>query len=210
MENSGSITSAIVDGLRKTADELEAFRLQLTLGKADASDKFEEMKKELSGFVSGLKTKLNKIKQFGGRKAEELHEALDELQLQLALGKAEARLHFEIQEKKILEALQKIEKGIEKLVKKAELPPHLESELQREAAKARIKMEILRLRFKIKKMDAKGKMKDYMNEHIESLNKLAGKIKSAANPVEEKGKWKHFNEEMKEAYDHLKTAFSKL
>jgi len=210
MENSGSITESIVDGLRKAADELEAFRLQLALGKADASDKFEEMKTGLNTFVSGLKGNLNKLKALSENKFESLRTAIEELQVQLALGKAEARVHYEIQEKKILAAIKKIEKSLEKLTEETTLPPQLENELKRELTKARIKMEILRLRFQMKKMDAKIEVKGFMKEHLESLNKLGDKIKSAASPKEQKGKWNHFNEEMKEAYEHMKTAFTKL
>ena len=47
MENtSKKITETIIDGLRTVATELEEFQLQFALGKADASDKYEELKKE--------------------------------------------------------------------------------------------------------------------------------------------------------------------
>jgi cell fate (sporulation/competence/biofilm development) regulator YlbF (YheA/YmcA/DUF963 family) len=210
MKNSDSFTTSIVDGLRKAAEELEEFRLQFALGKADASDKFEEIKKDCRSFVSNLKLKLDKMQEFSGHAAMAIKTALEELQLQLALGKADAMVHFEIQEKKILAAIAKIEKELGKAVSEIPFPPGIQAEINQEIAKTRIKLKILRLVFELKKIDVKSKLKDQIQESVAALNKLAEKIKSATSKQEEDSKWKHFNEELKEAYEHLKTAFTKI
>jgi hypothetical protein len=209
MKNPETIASGIAEKIRQAADELEEFRLQLALGKANASDKFEEMKKDFRGFVSGVKEKLEKIKDFGGQKAVLLKIALEELQLQLMLGKAEARVHFEIQEKKILAAIQKAEKALENMASEAGVTPELMSDLNQEMTKIRIKLKILRLKFELKKMDIKGQVKDHLEEHLKSLKRFADTIKSGTKEKEDQNRWKHFHKEVDEAFEHLKKAFAK-
>ena len=44
-------TDQVVAGLRKAAIELEELQVQATLGKAEAKDKFEDVKKKFNLFV---------------------------------------------------------------------------------------------------------------------------------------------------------------
>ena len=56
-ENSHLIDN-VVDALRKAATELEAFQVQVALGKAEAEDKYEEVKKNFNAFVPESKSKV--------------------------------------------------------------------------------------------------------------------------------------------------------
>ena len=210
MKTTQTLTESIIEKLRKAADELEEFRLQIALGKADASDKFEEVKKGLTHFLADLRLKLEKARTVGGEKAVAFRAALEDLQLQLSLGRADLRVHYEIQQKKIIAAMNKIERMIAAASEEIHLSPEIKDEINQELVKARIKLHILRLKFELKKMNVKEKVSDHFKAPVDMLSKLADKIKAAATEKEEKSKLKHFNEELQEAYKHLKTAFGKL
>jgi hypothetical protein len=94
-----------IDGLKNAATELEKFQLQLSLGKAEASDKYEEVKKKFDGIIHDAKKKLSEDKA----KAVILRRKFDELELQFALAKAETKEGFKEQKGKVLKTIQEIE-----------------------------------------------------------------------------------------------------
>ena len=51
----------VVGALRKTATEIEEFRVQAALGKAEAQDKFEEVKKKFNLFVHDSEFKIKGV-----------------------------------------------------------------------------------------------------------------------------------------------------
>jgi len=61
---SKTITEMFIDGLRKAAIELEEFRVQAALGKAEASDKYNETKKKFDEHVHNAKVHLDNSKDF--------------------------------------------------------------------------------------------------------------------------------------------------
>lgn len=103
-ENANFIDN-VVEGMRKSALELEKFQLQLNLGKVEAMDKFNELKKSFIDYTHELKIKTDKSKaQF-----VKLQGKLQDLQVQLALGKAVSREAFQKQKKKILLAIHELQ-----------------------------------------------------------------------------------------------------
>ena len=95
----------VIGALRKTAVELEEFQVQAALGKAEAKDKYEEVKKKFNHFIHDSEFKIKGIKE----KIEELNTKFDELRVQLALGKAETKEIFKKQKKQLLSTIHDIE-----------------------------------------------------------------------------------------------------
>ena len=69
MENK-TITERFIDGLRSAAIELEEFRVQAALGKAEASDKYQETKKKFNEYVHNAKVHLENSKEFTNETTE--------------------------------------------------------------------------------------------------------------------------------------------
>jgi hypothetical protein len=103
-----SIIENVVNGFKKAATELEELQLQLALGKSEAKDKFESLKKRFNGVVHDAELKADKAKEW----AEDMRTKFDELRVQLALGKAETKDAFEVQRKKINAKIHEIENYI--------------------------------------------------------------------------------------------------
>ena len=186
----------VVDALRKSAIELEEFQVKAALGKADAEDKFEEIKKKFNLFVHESKFKIKE----GKEKIDEMNTKLDELMVQLNLGKAESIEAFKEQKKKLLLALHEIEVKI----KTNETLNKMYAILLIEIENFKLQLEVLEDKFD------KGKetTKTSFEKGKEEFNQFIERFKTKHSKKEE-SKWEHFQGEISEAFTHLKQAFTK-
>lgn len=99
---------------KKAATKLEELQLQAALGKAELSDKWEEMKKESREEYHEIKHDVNATIEKGGEKWNELKAKLEHLEVQMALGKAETKEVIEEQRKKINKAIAEVKKYIDR------------------------------------------------------------------------------------------------
>ncbi|MFK7782670.1 hypothetical protein [Psychroserpens sp.] len=188
----------VIGALRKAAVELEEFQVQAALGKSEAQDKYEEVKKTFNLFLHDSEFKIKGVKE----KIEDLNAKFDELRLQLVLGKAETKEIFKKQKKQLLLTLHDIEVKI----KTNEALTRMYALTLIEIEQFKIQLEILEQRFirdKSKAVDAFEKGKHDFNSFIDKF-----KGKYAKKEVEET-KLEHFQHEITEAFDHFKKAFSK-
>lgn len=191
----------MISALKKSISELEDFQVQVALGKSEAHDKFEELKKKFKGFVNTTKQKINS----GKAKVATLRTDFDELQVQLALGKADTVEKYNDQKKKILYAISKIEKSMEN--RTAFLSTDLDDKLRHEIEKFKIKMEVLRVQFKLGKLDAKDEFEKRKQEFSDGLAKLRAKF---ANRKKEAAKTRQLrHSEIKAAYKNMKRTIVK-
>lgn len=191
-------------GLKIAQQEIEELALQFSLGKAEAADKFEEIKKDFNGKANEWKKVFAEPKTFNKEKAATLKAKFEALQVQLALGKAEAKDLFEEQRKKILNSIHEIEvemKGNPGMNERL-------SEFKSEIEKFKLKMEILKLKFDLKKFDAEDKFKEAMTVAKIKINKLSDKAEEKWD--ERKKKYADAGQEIDLVFKHLKKAVSKL
>ena len=193
-------TEKVVTGFKKVAIELEKFQLQFALGKAEAKDKYEDVKKTFNETMHAAKLKAIKAKE----KADDLHGLFDELMVQLALGKAETKDAFIKQQKKINAKIHDIElyiKSHPNLMK-------IYDKLLEEFEKLKIQLEILAINFKLERLTTKDSIAQRRKEMDVIIKGLQDSLKKHKKPFE-KTKWENFESEMGEAYKHLKAAFVK-
>jgi hypothetical protein len=95
-----------LDALEHQALALEA---QLTKTKDQALQGLEQRKQQLRDLLNQVQTDVQKSKDIAGQAKMEVQAKLEHLQVQLALGKADARDTFEEQRTKILKALNEFE-----------------------------------------------------------------------------------------------------
>jgi hypothetical protein len=191
------ITGKIVEALKIAGHELEEFQLQFALGKAEALDKYEDVKKKMHGTILEFKEKLNAEKE----NFQDLKEKIELLLSILTRGKAETKEIFDEQKKELL----KVIKEIEEILEQHTLELTLQSYIQIELSKFRIKLEIISLRFELKKVNIKEDIRKAKNIFLESLEG----IKKEFNTKEcsKENNRKEFWDEMSHAFIHLKKAF---
>lgn len=191
-----TLTEIIIQGLRTAASELEEFQLQIALGKAEAKDLFEDVKKQMKDFIRTSKNKYHTLKD---AEILKLINFIEHLEVQLTLGLAETKETFEEQRKEINRALNQVEAELKANTSVDELKAvtHLEIE------KFRMKLELLALHYKLKKISAEFNFEQKKQELSDKLEILKGKMFSA----EQKKEWRHFKKEIGQAYAHFKQTF---
>ncbi|MBK7130799.1 MAG: hypothetical protein IPH66_15765 [Crocinitomicaceae bacterium] len=194
-----TIIEYLVDGFRKAANELEELQVQLALGKAEAKDKFESLKKNFNGLVHSAELKVDEAKDF----AQEMRVKFEELRVQLALGKAETLEAFEAQRKKINQKMQEIEQYIKEHPTLSKVYDYLVYEFER----IKTELEILAINFKL----ALKKTDDSLQKRREEMAKIIQNLQSGLEKhlhTPEPTRHENFRNEIKQAYHHLKAAFS--
>ena len=187
----------VIGALRKTAIELEEFQVKAALGKAEAHDKYEETKKKFNKFIHDSEFKIKGVKE----KIEELNTKFDELRVQLALGKAETKDAFKKQKKQLLLILHDIEVKI----KTNETLNRMYALTLIEIEQFKIQLEILEQKFNKEKSEAKVSYEKGKKDFNSFIDKFKGKYAKK----KEETRVEHFQNEISEAFDHFKKAFSK-
>lgn len=189
----------LISGLQKAATELQDYQVQLALGKAEAHDKYEELKKKFSKTMNNIKGRLGTAER---RVAQAVINDVEGLRVQLALGKAESKEAFQEQKKKVFRAFNKLDKRLQVLP----LVTKTDEQLRHEMEMFRIKMELLDLHYALGAMD----VQDKYEEKKEQIEKAIAKAKAKyAQRRAEAAKRRHVrHEEVAEAYKHLKKAFA--
>lgn len=195
-ENSHFIDK-VVDALRKAAVEMEAFQLKVALGKAEAEDKYEDIKKKFNSFVYDSKYKI----KVGKEKVEDLHMKFDKLMVQLNLGKVETIEAFKTQKKAILKTIHEIEVEI----KTNETLEKIYAFVLIEFEKFKAQLDILEDKLE----RGTSSFKTSFDKGKTDFNKYIEGLKSKYIKKKEETRWEHFHNELGEALGHFKQAFSK-
>lgn len=194
------ILQKLGEGMLKAQQEIDELALQLSLGKAEAKEKLEEIKKDFGERVNELrqflKSTLNQSMPIA------LKLKLEELELKLKVGKAETKEAFDLQLAALIEATIALENETRKALEKLEVSAYFHHEVE----KFLLKMEILRLKFGIKRFEIKDAFRSRMERAKKSIHRFADKAKKMGN----RKKHVDFREEMAEAYKHLKSAVKNL
>jgi hypothetical protein len=160
--------------LMEAQRELDELTLQLALGKAEAKEKFEEIKKQFNTRLSHLRKTLTTQKT--GDLTKEITTRLDELEKVLNAGKVEDKEMFVAQKKLILKSLYAFENEVKK-----RLPENLDTQhFAHEIENFKLKLEILRLKFALKRFAIQDDVKTNMDE---ARRKVSGWIDKAREKV---------------------------
>jgi hypothetical protein len=196
-----TFTDTVINGLKKAVVELEEFRVQAALGKAEAHDAFEAAKKNLRHFMHETEQRFSASQETVNDIATQLKAAMETLQVQLALGKAESREAYEAQHKKIVQAL----KTLEVFLESNKFTADFQESLTREIQKFKIKMEILKLRYELNNISAHEEFEEKKSDFSKKLEELGTQLREKEKKAEKV--WDHFKEDIAEAYGDMKKAF---
>jgi hypothetical protein len=192
----------IADKLMSIQQELDELVVQFALGKAEGKEKFEEIKREFRQRISEFKKLLDA--PAAGFLTPEARRKIEELEVQLALGKAESKDLFEEQKKKILKTLSQVEHELKTWINSGKMPVDFSDDIE----KFKLKLEIIRLKFNLKKFEVKDAFKDRMNNARGEVEKIRGAVKSKLK--DGSLKYNDFRDQMSLAYKHLKKALNDL
>lgn len=189
----------VIDALKKAAAELEELQVQMNLGKAEASDKYEEWKKEFASYVNDAKSKARQGTDKMKDVQEDLEALFDQLRVQLALGKAEGYDAFQAQKKKILEKIHEIENKIKNDPTLNKIYALFIIQLE----KFKVFLEWLEEKFREGKDTASDKFAEGKEKFQSFVSSMKSKIEEFDNE-----RWSHFQDEVIAAFTNLKNAFT--
>jgi hypothetical protein len=192
----------MAEGLLQAQQEIDELALQLSLGKSEAKEKLEEVKKE---FIKGINTLKKSLQSALDQPIPlALKMKFEALELQLQVGKVQSKESFDSQIKTLIAATIALEDEIRSLLHKMEVKGYFGHEIE----KFLLKLEILRLKFGIKKFEIKEGFRSEMatvRKSIESFRENAKKLKALPAAA-----YDDIKTEISSNYKSLKNAINKL
>ena len=104
----------VVSFFKKATTKLEELQLQTALGKAELSEKWEDVKHKTKDEFHHLKSEVNASIDRNKEEYQHLKAKMEHLELQLALGEAETDDLIQEQKKKLVESFRDVKHLIEK------------------------------------------------------------------------------------------------
>ncbi|HSF66259.1 MAG TPA: hypothetical protein VLA67_02405 [Nitrospiraceae bacterium] len=195
-----------LDALEHQALALEA---QLTQTKDQAAQRLEQHKEQLRDFLKQVQSDVQKSKEMAEQAKFEVQAKLEHLQVQLALGKADARDAYEEQRVKILKALNEFESVAEQKLKGAAFESgKVWDDLVGRTSMLDAEFEALEGRFESEKTKQQGVLESKKQELLNKLVMFKDQLKAKREVVEAKADV--FEADMREGLDQIKTGFKKL
>jgi hypothetical protein len=207
----------IRESIDKKLDHWEAsataFEAQLQQTEEQALAKVEVYKKKLNEAVEKLKAEVAKAKGITEEKKKEIQALFDDLQVQLALGKAEAGDAFQAQRKKIQHSIATLEatldrhldaagKALDESVHKA-ADKYIAAQIEYEAA-----AEALEARFFMKKVEVEAQFEKKKGDLLAQINSFKTELKGKRDMAKDKAA--AFEKELTAGMSQIKQAFKKL
>lgn len=190
-KSDGKVLKAVAEKLMEAQQEIDEWSLQLALGKAEAKDKFEELKKEFRGKLNAFRQKNQGVME--NTFFKRVNEKIAKLEIVLEAGGVESLALFEEQKIKLIKALEEVEAELKVWFERNTVPHAFEHEIE----KFKLKLEILRLRFNLKKFELRDSFRHSKGDIERALEKMDDAIQDTV-------------EEGKERLDHIRTRVSNV
>jgi hypothetical protein len=190
-----------------------AVEVQLQQTKEQALEELEARKKQLNETLEEFKSEVAKAKWLADEKKTEIQARFEDLQVQLALGKAEAKDTFESQKEKIQRSIATLEAIIDRELDAAS--ESIDESLRKTAngfiiavIKLEVEMEFLAFQFEAKKDDTRAQFEHKKRELVAQINRYKGQIEGKKQMAMEKAAT--FESELSDGMSQIKRAFKKL
>jgi len=208
-----SLIREIKESLSKKLEALEhqalAFEAQVTQTKDQLVERLEQHKQQLREVLKQIQAEVQKSKEIADQAKIEVQAKLDQLQLQLALGKAEARDAVEDQRTKILRALATLESTVEKNLTRAGFEGgKIWEDLVSRASALEAEYEAFKTRFELEKERRQIKLEDRTQELLDQLQAFKDDLKAKRQMTQ--AKYDTFETDLRKGLEQIKTAFRRL
>jgi len=195
-----------LDALEYQALALEA---QLTQTKDQAMQRLEQRKQQLQELLGQVRADVEKSKEMAEQAKIEVQGRLEHLQVQLALGKADARDTFEEQRAKILTALNEFESVADQKLKGAAFESgKVWEDLVGRTSSLDAEYEALKSRFEHEKAKQQVVLESKKQELLTDLVLFKDRLKAKREAVQAKADV--FEADMRQGLDQIKAGFRKL
>ncbi|GCC50019.1 hypothetical protein SanaruYs_02340 [Chryseotalea sanaruensis] len=189
---------SVAENLLAAQQEIDDLILQLALGKAEAKDKFEELKKDFKASMASLK--LQVISFTGSGVNKKTQDAIEQLENVLEKPEANGLIEFEAQRTKLLALVETIQNEVEEWLSNKQLSHEFINEFE----KFKLKLEILNLKFALKRFEVKDSVQDFFKDSAKALHRI---VDSAEDSIAEgEDVWIKAKKTIHDTYKSLKKA----
>lgn len=193
---------------QKLSEELEELRQQVEARTEEqVAENLETHKSSFMSFIDKSMETIDSV--LSGDAALKARQSLDELRVQLALGKAESKEALEEQKQKLDSALHDAETRYASLKEGSNDDFHKwTAEFGEWKEKLQTRMDIAKLQYSLGKAEAK----EEMEKKRQGLSKQLQSMKEQLDNIEDKGeeKMEEFTKEISESFSHFKKAVKGL
>lgn len=195
-----------LDALEHQALALEA---QLTQTKDQAMQRLEQRKQQLRDLLTQVQADVQKSKEMAEQAKIEVQGRLEHLQVQLALGKADARDTFEEQRAKILKALNEFESVADQKLKGASFESgRVWEDLVGQTSRLEAEFEALKGRFQSEKAKQQVTLESTKQELLSKLLSFQAQLKAKRVVVQAKADV--LETDLREGLDQIKAGVKRL
>jgi gas vesicle protein len=196
----------VKEKLKEWKSQAESLKLQMHLGKKDAADAFEEKKEEMSKWLDEVGNDIKGLQKEGQEDLIDLRSKVENLQLQLALKKADSLDQLKTNQKKLnnsfndvkYELNKNIESGKESLKKWADLTEHKIDQYHS-------RFDLFKLQLSLAMMEGEEEVEEKRKKVVSKISDYKQSLENLENETELK--WSYFKKEIGAAWDHVKNAF---
>lgn len=181
--------------------KFEEMQEQLSSGKVDAVEMFEKQKEQMRSALHTLKLNVDKVTDAGEEQMKNMKTRIEELQLQLSLGKAEGYDLFREQKKKIEEAVEEMNRAGKVIYHQGFEQGMGVFEHNSKAFKTGL--EIVQLQYALAKMDLKDDAVRLRGELNEKMKEMQGIYSQGQKMLAEQ--MKEWNQLWQDGYNKMKT-----
>jgi len=207
------IREAIDTKLDKWEAGATAVEAQLQQTKEQALEELEARKKRLNATLEAFKSEVAKAKGIADEKKTEIQARFEDVQVQLALGKAEARDAFEAQKEKIQHSITTLETTLDRELDAAgqSIDESLRTAANTFIAAAiglEAEMEALWVQFEVKKAGAGAQFEHVKRELVAQIKQYKDRLQETKQMAKDKAAT--FENELSDGMSQIKRAFKKL
>lgn len=170
---------SVAENLLAAQQEIDELMLQLALGKAEAKDKFEELKKDFRASMASLKLQMLSFK--GTSLDTKTRKTIEQLENVLEMPEASNLIDFEAQRTKLLVLIESIQQDVERWLSTNQLSHEFINEFE----KFKLKLEILKLKFTLKKFEVRDNVRQYFKSATKNLHRLLDRTEDVINEGED-------------------------
>lgn len=190
--------------LLKDQQEIDELVLQLSLGKAEAGEKFEEVKKQMRESLTEFKGSLQKGVKENKQWINAITAKLEALEIELGHSKAVTKEMLMAQKRDILRGIEEVKNEIKKNPEAVKYATYYTAAVET----MKLKMDILEKKMGTKKTEL---TREFVEEMKNARKQIDVIIKKAALKKDEvELKLENFTTEIQSAYDHFKKAIKAL
>lgn len=191
------IKQKLTSFIQKAQEEIDSLRVKAALGRMDAADVLYEMSKDMNHNLQALSNELRKEGSALSAKAEDY---MERIRYQVALGKAEAGKAYEDRKEQIRRTMIEFDHWLKS--EGVGLSPETRLRIQNELEKFRLKLDILRIRYELGRLEARDVMQERQDRFKQEFDQIVSSVKTELGHTKEE-----LSDKLSSAYDALRRSW---